>query len=575
MAGSLLGSPSKGRSRAPASASTAQPVVRLGSAAESSAGGGATAIVPADAANGFELGVSPIVETALGAQLRAIQPSLAAGALRGMNEAERLRFQRVRRSEWAVQCLPLPAQARIMDGKERGSSSGARPTAQRLAMVAAALADSVSGDGAALRPKMVVMADLADFMSAIGGEHDIFSNRVAPVDVASFLLDVRKRAASRGNFGAAAATLSKLRFAVDHLGLNAPDLSSDIVVAQTGSAQSMAAAAAAEAGDDEPEEVRTRHAGTIPLRLLAGREALSNACEGRGPQDLTHPVWVHSCSRIIAFIFGLRTKELRSAQLHGADDERVIRISFHPKGDSENPRVYATRWAFGVLGPFRWWPAYREIMMGRRTLVPAISTGRVTTSTALRDGVAATSAKIVVELNELPTYGISSAARASLDVTPHSDHGSMSDVIGYFGTPLGFDVSNDRLVAGHWLGGAPSQGAGGVAPARASRSATEAARRAGADAGRRDAGRTAMPARYAEGDNRLTEARAGREVTWRVLAVAYYALRQLDGGWQSLPDTGGWDAALSFGLRAKEAGFPTQVVGDPPFSSPPFGVPAS
>ena len=71
-AGSLLGSPSKGRPRAPASVSTAQPVVRLGSAAESSAGGGAAAIVPAAAANGFELGVSPIAETALGARLRAI-----------------------------------------------------------------------------------------------------------------------------------------------------------------------------------------------------------------------------------------------------------------------------------------------------------------------------------------------------------------------------------------------------------------------------------------------------------------------------------------------------------------------
>eukprot|EP00966_Prymnesium_polylepis_P029012 672771-Prymnesium_polylepis.1 len=70
----------------------------------------------------------------------------------------------------------------------------------------------------------------------------------------------------------------------------------------------------------------------------------------------------------------------------------------------------------------------------------------------------------------------------------------MSDVIRYFGTPLGFDSVNDRLVAGHWLGGAQSQGAGGVAPVRASRSATEAARRAGAEAGRRGAARAAMPA---------------------------------------------------------------------------------
>ena len=151
----------------------------------------------------------------------------------------------------------------------------------------------------------------------------------------------------------------------------------------------------------------------------------------------------------------------------------------------------------------------------------------------------------------------------------------MSDVIGYFGTPLGFDPVNDRLVAGHWLGGAPSQGAGGAVPVRASRSATEAARRAGAEAGRHGAARAAMPARYAEDENRLSEAHAGRDVAWRVLAVAYCALRQLEGGLQSLPDTGGWAEALSFGLRAKAAGFPTQVVGDPPFPSPPFGAPSS
>ena len=82
-------------------------------------------------------------------------------------------------------------------------------------------------------------------------------------------------------------------------------------------------------------------------------------------------VWAHMCSRLLAVYFGLRQKELCSANIEPESDERLICIEFHPKGDRDAPRVKAWRWACGVLGPFFWWPRYRSLLGGYKTLYPS------------------------------------------------------------------------------------------------------------------------------------------------------------------------------------------------------------
>ena len=55
-------------------------------------------------------------------------------------------------------------------------------------------------------------------------------------------------------------------------------------------------------------------AGTIPLRLQAGRESAANALGGAGPEGLSEPRHTWLCITIIAFVFGLRAGERRSAR---------------------------------------------------------------------------------------------------------------------------------------------------------------------------------------------------------------------------------------------------------------------
>ena len=129
--------------------------------------------------------------------------------------------------------------------------------------------------------------------------------------------------------------------------------------------------------DDQPllrPRPETTHAGSICLRLQAGREAFANARDGRGPSGAA-VAWLYMCGRIIAFLFGLRSKELRSARLTPAAEHRQIHLTFHPEGDPKAPRVAASRWAFGVLGVFQWWPRYYRAMSGQPSLTPGVDVG--------------------------------------------------------------------------------------------------------------------------------------------------------------------------------------------------------
>ena len=175
--------------------------------------------------------------------------------------------------------------------------------------------------------------------------------------------------------------------------------------------------------EEAPER---RHAGSIPLSVQARRENFANANGGRGEEGCSDPVWVYVCCAILALVFGLRRKEMRSAILKPTADWRIIRISFHPKGKARNPRVVAYRYAFGVCGFFEWWPRFYARFVGAATLEPALDRAKLFEATTVLPGVAPPSNTFGVQLLEHPSSpcSLEPTVLASLRLTRHSDHGA-------------------------------------------------------------------------------------------------------------------------------------------------------
>ena len=117
------------------------------------------------------------------------------------------------------------------------------------------------------------------------------------------------------------------------------------------------------------------------------------------------------------------------------------------------------------------------------------------------------------DILSLPIYGIDPDVCGRLRITPHSDHGTISDVIRTYGSGLGYDVQTDCLVAGHRSGSAPSHGAGGSsAPRPSARARCDAAQT------QRDSARSmAMDVRY--GDQCVHD--EGPQTIWRALSPAF------------------------------------------------------
>ena len=450
--------------------------------------------------------------------------------------------------------------ARILDGSREGSSRQVS-AATRVAQVATALSAHAGADGRALRPKLATLARLVDF-----GWHGGFPDSpFTPVDatavplgaamVADFLDLQRARGFVEGAVHAAPSALSDLKFLTSHMGL-------DINYSDLKNSGSVLAAASPsiEPGAEVPEP---EHGGAIPLRLQAGREAA--AAQGYEHSDeLTQAQWAYCCIACINWLFGLRGKECRSACLEAEDDMTFIKISFHPKGAAGKPRVTAWRRAFGVLGPFHWWPGFYELFRARRSLHPAIDTGSILTARSLRPGMAPSSNSIAKDLFRLPVFGISLAAVERLRLRGHSDHGTANDVIRLFGSALGFDVRADTLVAGHWRHGSSSGGAGGVGSISRERAAQLQRE------GNADARLLAMPGQvYGVDDTRRHE---GSLLLFRVAYIAFRALMQSGVAWDAIDPDDGWHLALRQAMIAKYQGrlWPVPLDGDGRLSAAPF-----
>ena len=476
---------------------------------------------------------------------------------RFMSSAAENAYDLRRRALHVAGLLPDAAITRVLDAGLSGSAAEI-PAAQRVPAAAKAISQSAGRSGESLQSKLACMAKLADF-AAVGGFGSfrpllIFDSVVSPSVISEYLTWERARGFVQGSVGTAKSALADLRFCASHLGLLAVGLDSDVV-----------AAAAADSVDHDADPEPTRHAGSVPLRLQAGREALANSRQGRGPADHSEVIWVWVCCRIIAFVFGLRKAEMRSARIIGESDSRVIAISFFPKGDVSKSRIKAYRWAFGVLGPFLWWPRFLKAMGKSSTLTPGFDTGSVLRATRLSGSIAPKGTRAAVDLLTIPSYGISAEAVKSLDITEHSDHGSLNDVIRSLGATCALDVVQDCLVAGHWLGASSARGAAG--------SSSRASRSKGGSNTHAAANEAVMVARYGADAPRLE----GPSVVWRALAPAFYAIREQNLSWAAIPSSDGWSAARKFALSFAESGQQWRIPSEPPFGDPagsPFPPPA-
>jgi hypothetical protein len=155
--------------------------------------------------------------------------------------------------------------------------------------VTSAIAESGGKDGSSLLPKLTTLANFADFAAAGGfpdaegvshSPIDIFSVQIGDAIVAEYLRWERARGYVEGWSGLAPQALTNLRFARDHLGLDAPDLTSDLVL----SAAQLSVDHAAGESVAQP-----KGSGSLPLRLIAGQEQLANARGGRAPPSLPPP----------------------------------------------------------------------------------------------------------------------------------------------------------------------------------------------------------------------------------------------------------------------------------------------
>ena len=495
-------------------------------------------------------------ESELGARLR----TRAAPVTRSFQSLEvEQAFNLHRRCVHAAGCLPSTMAARVLDGARPGSASQVSTTGQ-VAHVAQALSAHAGADGASLQPKLATLAKLADFIAAGGFSTspittvNMETDFLGPVVIAEYLTWERARGFKTGSVYTATSALSDLKFAVRHMGLLASidDLTNNGIVLA-------AAQPSVEPGTDAPVP---SHAGVIPLRIQAGREAA--ALTGPG-EELSLPQWHYSCVTIIMWLFGLRGKEARSARLELEPDDRYIKISFQPKGRVKGnggrprPRITAWRLAFGVLGPFRWWPRFRESMSGKPSLFVRINTGSILTATDVADGMPPKANTISTDLFSLPVFGVPDGVVSSLGLKGHSDHGTVNAVIRLFGSQLGFNMETDPLIAGHWKGsgGTSSAGAGGSSSARDS---AASARRAAALARSLQ-----MPALYADDSTRKDE---GSRLLFRVVFLAYLALHAEDRRWDELDPLDGWHLVLRTALAAKHSGRPFVAPLYPDFSMP-------
>ena len=316
------------------------------------------------------------------------------------------------------------------------------------------------------------------------------------------------------------------------------------------------------------QKKETKHAGSVCLCLQAGREAFANARGGRGPSGMA-VAWLYTCGRIIALLFVLRSKELRSARLVPAAEHWQIHLTFHPKGDPNAPRVAASRWAFGVLGVFQWWPGFFRALNGQLTLTSGFDAGyqRILSATRLTGHAAPKGISgVAAVLARTPEYGVPETVVSHLNITGHSDHGTLCDLIRFLGVDLGFDVIVECVISGHWRPTSETIGASGrhLFPPSSMSAPQRAALKAAVGGGR-------MPGRYGDGPNRDAAGGEGPRTAWKAISFAYYAIHEQGIEWRDIDPNSGWAIARAYGDRLLSRG------GSPPFgfaAVPPFPSPA-
>ena len=259
--------------------------------------------------------------------------------------------------------------------------------------------------------------------------------------------------------GAAQQALSDLAWLRTHAGLGASeeDLSSS----------AMRAIAVPCAVRVPLEGAPLRQAGPVPLPVLVLWErsvaSLAVALQQPGGEASTGLArFVYGASALICLYASLRVSEGASATLDFQDEEWQTHVAgtFRPKGSKPGqPRAQFRFWAWGILGPWLWWPFFRAVMRHHVSLFPACGVSDVRRARDLQPTHAPRGwPRDQIQPLLAVLSGASVAALASLDVRGHSLHQTMTDVMTRVAADCAaFTFSLDALAHGNWAG-AQAQG---------------------------------------------------------------------------------------------------------------------
>ena len=172
--------------------------------------------------------------------------------------------------------------------------STGKPQTNRVARARRSLRLRLFVGGRRQQPKLTTLARCIDFLAIPQdrggpGFPNIFLSPPDTIAIASYAKWEYDRGIATGAVSAAVSAVADLSFARAHFGFPFPDMKHASIRAW-----------AIPAIPPGTTKKKTRHAGSIPLRLAAGREALANANSGHGPSSChlrrgwslrVHPDW--------------------------------------------------------------------------------------------------------------------------------------------------------------------------------------------------------------------------------------------------------------------------------------------
>ena len=292
----------------------------------------------------------------------------------------------------------------------------------------------------------------------------------------------------------------------------------------------------------DPVKNRKKKAGSIPIKVYCLFEHLAAQPVESPTRFFARSVVAFSLLMSIRAVDALRTV----IELDEHDPDHVISGWSYFSKDGEPMRTFAP--ATGFLGPLTWWPAHAKAVAAAGRPFPKWDIpwgGKGSVRKAVGPPLPyvmpkAHLAKSLADCMTAPPLGLTPDQVKELGLTPHSEHGSPSDmatstslVTAPDDPPISFTRGEVREL-GHWLrlGDLEEAHEGGTAGAQGRRRGTGPGRQATGAYGNDS---SEMAAAYCEGDGREGRRRAQLRVRNKWTSTVRKSLSLFDRPWLELP----------------------------------------